>query len=106
MPVSESSWKRTDAPLKESCCIRPSQTVGTPAEKVTFSFSNSSHRLSPSSLAPGNTSLAPIMAATYGMLQALTWNIGTTGRITSRADRFITSGRGVAKACSTMERCE
>ena len=42
---------------------RPSHTVGTPAVVVTFSDSNSSYRLLPSSAAPGKTSLAPFSGA-------------------------------------------
>ena len=32
----------------------------------------------------------------YGRPQALTWNIGTTGSTTSRADRFSVSGSAAA----------
>src|SRR5262245_46816260 len=82
----------------------PIQTVGTPAVTVTFSASNSSYRLLPSSAAPGNTSLAPLSGARYGMLQALTWNIGTTGRIDIRAEAAKTSGSEAAYACRIVER--
>jgi hypothetical protein len=34
----------------------------------------------------------------------LTWNIGTTGSTTSRAETFSVSGSAPAKACSTVER--
>ena len=51
-------------PVCLRCCRAPSHTVGTPALKVTFSVSNSSQMLAPSSAAPGNTSLAPIIAPT------------------------------------------
>ena len=54
--------------------------------------------------APGNTSLAPVNGAAYGMPQAFTWNMGTTGKATSRADMFKASGRAAAYACSTVER--
>ena len=45
--------------------------------------------------APGRGTPAwqPTSAAEYGMPQALTWNIGTTGSTESRADRHITSGK-------------
>jgi hypothetical protein len=43
---------------------RPCHTVGTPADMVTPSLSNSSCSDLPSSPAPGNTSLAPTMQAT------------------------------------------
>ena len=38
------------------------------------------------------------------MPQALTWNIGTTGRMQSRADRASESGSAPAQACSSVER--
>ncbi|MNO09403.1 hypothetical protein D3C81_2325580 [compost metagenome] len=40
------------------------------------------------------------------MPQALTWNIGTTGRITSLAEQPSASGMADAYECSTVERCE
>ena len=40
--------------------------------------------------------MQPTSAAEYGMPQALTWNIGTTGSTESRADRHITSGNAAA----------
>ena len=83
-------------PLLATCASRPCQTVGTPAENVTPSLSNSSCSDLPSSHGPGNTSLAPTMQATYGRPQALTWNIGTTGRIVSRAEQFSASGSAAA----------
>ena len=53
----------------------------------------------------GKTSLAPIIARHTGMPQALTWNIGTTGRMTSLPlDRFRPSGRARRQACSSVER--
>jgi hypothetical protein len=58
----------------------------------------------PSIAGPGNTSLAPVSAAEYGMPQALTWNIGTTGNTESRADRPMTSGSAAAYACRMVER--
>ena len=42
--------------------IRPSQTVGTPADRVTLSSLMSAARVAPSPiLLPGNTSLAPVI---------------------------------------------
>jgi hypothetical protein len=38
------------------------------------------------------------------MPQALTWNIGTTGRMLSPAEQFSASGSAAAKVCSTVER--
>ena len=78
--------------------------MGTPALKVTCSDSNSAYSDAPSRNGPGITSLAPVMAAVYGMPQALTWNIGTMGRITSRVEQFIASGSAAPYECSTMER--
>src|SRR3990167_1507610 len=63
-------------------------TVGTPAAKLTFSDSMSSKMDLPSMAGPGNTSLAPVMAAEYGRPQAFTWNMGTTGSTASRALMF------------------
>ena len=73
-----------------------SHTVGTPAAMVTRSPSSSSYTDLPSSAAPGITSLAPVMAALYGMPQELTWNIGTTGRMVSRTEMFSASGSAPA----------
>ena len=50
-------------PLLSTCVSRPCQTVGTPADMVTPSASNSSCSDLPSSHGPGNTSLAPTMHA-------------------------------------------
>lgn len=93
-------------PLPCTCCSRPSHTVGTPAEKLTCSCSNSSYSEAPSSFGPGNTSLAPTSGTEYGRPQALTWNIGTTGRITSCAEQPSASGSADPYECSTVERCE
>ena len=74
------------------------------SERVTLSASNRSCRLLPSRNGPGNTSFAPTMQAAYGSPQALTWNIGTTGRMESRAEMHMTSGKAAANACSIVER--
>src|SRR5207248_1753183 len=87
------------SPLSFAYASRPSHTLGTPAEAVTFSRSNSPYRLLPSRPEPGNTSFAPFSVPKYGMPQALTWNIGTTGRITERAEQLKTSGSDAAYAC-------
>ncbi|MCY1367927.1 hypothetical protein D9M69_548820 [compost metagenome] len=91
-------------PLLVTCTSRPCHTVGTPAETVTPSDSNSSCRLLPSRPGPGNTSLAPTRQAEYGRPQAFTWNIGTTGSTTSRALMLSASGSAEAIVCSTVER--
>ena len=80
-------------PVARRCCSRPSHTVGTPAETVTLSALLSACRLGPSSWRPGMTSAAPTIGAAYGVPQALTWNIGTTGITRSMARRPNTSGR-------------
>jgi hypothetical protein len=36
--------------------------------------------------------LAPAIGAAYGIDQALTWNMGTTGRMLSRDEMLNTSG--------------
>ncbi len=59
-------------------------TVGTPAVSVTCSAASRSSKLTGSRRGPGSTNAAPVKAAVYGRPQALTWNMGTTGRITSR----------------------
>src|SRR5450830_1768064 len=79
-------------------------TVGTPAAKVTFSLSINSKIDLPSIAGPGNTSLAPVMAAEYGKPQALTWNMGTTGNTESRVLMFKASGKAPENACSMVER--
>ena len=66
--------------------------MGTPAENVTFSDSNSSYSDLPSSAAPGNTMRAPDSSTEYGKPQAFTWNMGTTGRTVSVARTFRALG--------------
>src|SRR5690606_12262311 len=82
--------------LVSTWLIRPSQTVGTPAEKVTPSASNNSYSDLPSSAGPGNTSLAPDSGTEYGKPQAFTWNIGTTGSTTSALETFKAFGSAEA----------
>src|SRR5512139_723973 len=91
-------------PLASVWASRPCHTVGTPAEQVTFSASKSSYSDLPSRCAPGNTILQPTIAPTYGRPHALTWNMGTTGRTTSRAETLSASGSAAASVCSTVER--
>ena len=85
---------------------KPSHTVGTPSALVTFSASINSSRLFPSIPGPGSTSLLPTIAAAYGTPHALTWNIGTTGKVTSCAEMPSASTIAIAKLCSTVLRCE
>jgi len=68
MGTAEPPTTMRDRPLGLRPCffISPSsisQMVGTPAARVTPSLSIISNTLSPSSSGPGNTSLAPDMAA-------------------------------------------
>ena len=79
------------------------QTVGTPAAMVTFSSCRSCSTLGASRCGPGKTTFAPIIAAVKGMPQALTWNIGTTGRITSRCAMSMASGSAETSECSTCD---
>ncbi len=83
-------------PVRRIWSARPSQTVGTPADTVTPSWSNSADRDAPSSAGPGSTSFAPTSAAENGSPQALTWNIGTTGTTESDARRQSASGSAEA----------
>src|SRR5881392_1133952 len=92
------------SPFASTWPSSPCHTVGTPAESVTRSFSNSSYSDLPSRPGPGKTSFDPIMQAAYGRPHALTWNIGTTGRITSVAEQLSASGKAIAKVCSIVER--
>ena len=94
------------APVSRRWVSRPSQTVGTAAEKVTPSVSSSSCTEGPSSFWPGITSLQPAAAQENVRPQALAWNIGTTGSTVSRADSPITSTPRVTRVCRKFERCE
>ena len=71
-----------------------SQTVGTPAAKRHLLGSRSARRPT-CRRAPGRGTPAWRRPSPreYGMPQALTWNIGTTGSTESRADRPCTSGK-------------
>ena len=82
------------------------QTVGTAAEKVTFSDSSSSCTEAPSSFGPGMTSLAPTAGAEKAMPQALAWNMGTTGRTVSIAPMPMTSTPAVTRVCRKFDRWE
>ena len=52
------------------------------------------------------TSLAPAMAAEYGIPQALAWNIGTASRSVMPELTLNVSGAHSISECSTVERCE
>ena len=49
---------------------------------------------------------APAITAAWQSPQALAWNIGTTGRTTSRSDTASVSASIAPIECSTVERCE
>ena len=87
-------------------CSSISHTVGTPAVNVTFSVESNSYTDAPSSLAPGITSLVPMLGAENAIPQLLAWNSGTTGSIVSRALVPSASELFAISACSTLERCE
>jgi len=80
-------------------------TVGTPAGKGDFLGLDAVRKSTCRPCAgPGNTNLAPVMAAEYGRPQAFTWNMGTTGSIAVARVMLSASGRAPARACSIVER--
>src|SRR5579862_1481115 len=93
-------------PVDSRCCSSINQTVGTAALKVTRYLSSNSKIDGPSSLAPGITIAAPIIGEVKASPQQLAWNIGTTGRITSREETPMASAGAAIIECSTLERCE
>jgi hypothetical protein len=58
--------------------------VGTPAATVTSLGLDHLGQLDRDHVGPGMTSLAPDATPAWASPQALAWNIGTTGRMTSR----------------------
>ena len=46
------------------------------------------------------------MGAEKAIDQALAWNIGTTGMMTSRLEIAMASPSAHMRPCSTLERCE
>ncbi len=63
-------------------------------------------RLAGSRCAPGITCLAPTSVEVNGSPQALTWNIGTTGRTQSSGPRENALPIALIMEWSTMLRCE
>ncbi len=55
---------------------------------------------------PGKTTPAPAKTAAWGSPQALAWNMGTTGRITSGSQTARLSAIIAPIECRTVERCE
>ena len=49
---------------------------------------------------------APTIGEVKASPQQLAWNIGTTGRITSREETPMASACAAIIECSTLERCE
>ena len=84
----------------------PSQMVGTPAVKVTFSEATRPSSEAGSRCGPGKTCLVPVITAVKGSPQALTWNMGTTGIITSDWLSPSESGSAEASEWSTTARWE
>ena len=78
--------------------------VGTPAVKVTFSFTIRSASALGCIIEPGMTMAAPEAGPAWAMPQALAWNIGTTGMALSRMPRPNALGATTAIVCSTVER--
>ena len=88
-----------------SSASTPIQIVGTPAASVTRSDSISSAIAGGVMCGPGNTSSAPAITAACARPQALAWNIGTTGRTTSRSQTPSVSASIAPMECRTLERC-
>ena len=63
----------------------PIQMVGTPAAMLTDSPSMRSASAVGDRSDPGMTRVAPVATPAWASPHALAWNIGTTGRITSRS---------------------
>ena len=84
----------------------PIQMVGTPAAMVTDSLSMRPASAPGDRSAPGMTRVAPVATPAWASPQALAWNIGTTGRITSRSQAPRVSAIIVPKVWSTIDRWE
>ena len=54
---------------------------------------------------PGMTSVAPEATAAWARPQALAWNMGTTGRMTSRSHAPRLSAVIAPMVCRKVERC-
>ncbi len=91
-------------PVASICANIASQTVGTPAEWVTFSSFINVHSTA-GSLTAENTNLIPAAAPANGRPQAAAWNIGTTGKATDCGESENTAGCISASAWITVERC-
>ena len=82
----------------------PIQIVGTPAASVTFSCSIRSASAGGERSGPGITNDDPAKMPAWHSPQALAWNIGTTGRITSASQTPTPSAIIAPNECSTVER--
>ena len=98
--------RRAETSLPSNSGKTPIQIVGTPAATVTFSVSIMSAREGALRSAPGITIVDPVATAACANPQALAWNIGTTGRTTSRSQTPIVSAIIAPNVWSTIERCE
>ncbi len=105
-PITTFSTVVSRLPWARRCASSAIHTVGTPSRLVTCSPSMSSSRLTGSSPGPGRTSFDPFIAAAYGTPHALTWNIGTTGRMTSCAETPSASVIEMPNEWMTVVRCE
>ena len=87
------AWRKCGSvtPVASICWKVASQTVGTPAEWVTFSRFIRSHSTA-GSLTAENTNLTPAAAPHHGKPQLAAWNIGTTGSMTLRASKSNIAG--------------
>ena len=81
-------------------------TVGTPADIVTFSTSQSSMMPAGSSRSIGMMKSAPTISEMNGVPQPLTWKSGTIGRRRSRSVIARASASPAASAWRNVERCE
>ncbi len=84
----------------------PIQIVGTPAATVTRSLTIRSATALPERSGPGMTSVAPEATAAWARPQALAWNIGTTGRITSDSRAPSESAVIAPMVWRNVDRCE
>ena len=98
--------RRDDTSRPANSGNTPIQMVGTPAASVTRSDSMRSASAGALRSGPGITRVAPVATPAWASPQALAWNMGTTGRITSRSLTPSVSDIIAPKVWSTIERCE
>ena len=98
--------RRLEVSRPSSSGSTPIQMVGTPAATVTFSTSIISAMALGTMFGPGMTRPAPVATAAWARPQALAWNMGTTGRMTSRSDAPRLSAVMAPMVCRNVDRCE